>query len=61
MGTDLGKYCGEMDRFSVMTSQNTMWVRFSSDNTITSQGFTASWDAIGTLKLYIYIFQGLCL
>lgn len=52
MGTDLGKYCGEMDRFSVMTSQNTMWLRFSSDNTTTSQGFTVLWDVIENTRYY---------
>ncbi|XP_061188550.1 cubilin-like [Saccostrea echinata] len=51
-GIDLGRYCGEMDRFSVITSGNTAWARFVSDNVTTSQGFTVFWDAIDCTNEY---------
>jgi hypothetical protein len=47
---DLGRYCGELDRFSVMMAGNTAWVRFVSDNTTTSQGYTVFWDVVGTIS-----------
>ena len=47
-GMTLGKYCGEQDRFSLMTSQNTVLVRFFSDGMNTSQGITLLWEAMGT-------------
>lgn len=47
-GMTLGKYCGEQDRFSLMTLQNTVLVRFFSDGMNTSQGFTLLWEAMGT-------------
>ncbi|XP_048729566.2 cubilin-like [Ostrea edulis] len=49
---DLGRYCGELDRFSVLMSGNTAWVRFVSDNITTSQGFTVVWDVIDCTNEY---------
>ncbi|XP_062622170.1 cubilin-like [Saccostrea cucullata] len=51
-GMDLGRYCGEMDRFSVITSGNTAYARFVSDNLTTAQGFTVFWDAIDCTNEY---------
>nr|XP_022295199.1 cubilin-like isoform X1 [Crassostrea virginica] len=51
-GMTLGKYCGEQDRFSLMTSQNTVLVRFFSDGMNTSQGFTLLWEAMDCTQEY---------
>ena len=45
-----GSYCGNTDPPSITSSGNSLWVRFRSDASVNSIGFTATYTHIGKHK-----------
>lgn len=44
----IGKFCGDQKPPALVSHSNRLWVRFHSDATTSSSGFTAHWDGTQT-------------
>ena len=46
-GNLIGKFCGSKIPSKIVSPGNKLWIKFSSDGSITKKGFTATYKAIG--------------